>query len=51
MRILVADDDGKVAEHVRRGLAEAGYAVDVAQDGAEALWLAENTGTTRWSST
>jgi DNA-binding response OmpR family regulator len=42
MRVLVAEDDGKVAEHVRRGLAEAGYAVDVAQDGAEALWLAEN---------
>ncbi|HLP02378.1 MAG TPA: response regulator [Opitutaceae bacterium] len=42
MRILIADDDAKVAEHVRRGLSEAGYAVDVAQDGAEALWLAEN---------
>lgn len=42
MRILVAEDEAKVAEHIRRGLCEAGYAVDVAADGAEALWLAEN---------
>lgn len=42
MRILVAEDEAKVAEHIRRGLCEAGYAVDVASDGAEALWLAEN---------
>jgi DNA-binding response OmpR family regulator len=42
MRILVAEDDAKVAEHIRRGLREAGYAVDVATDGPEALWMAEN---------
>lgn len=42
MRILVAEDDAKVAEHLRRGLSEAGYAVDVATDGPEALWMAEN---------
>lgn len=42
MRILVAEDEARVAEHLRRGLCEAGYAVDVAADGAEALWLAEN---------
>ncbi len=42
MRILVAEDDAKVAEHIRRGLCEAGYAVDVAADGPEALWMAEN---------
>jgi two-component system copper resistance phosphate regulon response regulator CusR len=42
MRILVAEDEPKVAEHIRRGLSEAAYAVDVAQDGEEALWLAEN---------
>ena len=40
MRILVAEDDAKVAAHIRRGLQEAGYAVDVAVDGPEALWLA-----------
>ena len=42
MRILVAEDEAKVAEHIRKGLVEVGYAVDVAADGAEALWLAEN---------
>jgi DNA-binding response OmpR family regulator len=42
MRILLAEDEAKVAEHVRRGLTEEGYAVDVAADGPEALWLAES---------
>jgi two-component system copper resistance phosphate regulon response regulator CusR len=31
-----------VAEHIRKGLVEAGEAVDVAGDGAEALWRAEH---------
>jgi two-component system copper resistance phosphate regulon response regulator CusR len=42
MRVLVAEDEIQIAEHLRKGLVEAGYAVDVAHDGAEALWLAEN---------
>jgi len=42
MRILVAEDEAKVAGHIRHGLQEAGYAVDVAVDGTEALWLAGN---------
>ncbi len=42
MRILVAEDSGKVAEHIRQGLAAEGYAVDVAADGDEALWLAQS---------
>ena len=41
MRILLAEDERKVAEHVRAGLAAEGYSVDVASDGDEALWLAE----------
>jgi DNA-binding response OmpR family regulator len=41
MRILVAEDVGKVAEHIRLGLTAEGYSVDVATDGDEALWLAE----------
>lgn len=41
MRVLLADDEKKVLSHVRQGLTEAGYAVDVAADGDEALWLAE----------
>lgn len=44
MRVLLAEDDRKVARHIRQGLIEGGYAVDVAADGDEALWLAENHG-------
>ena len=42
MRILIAEDEAKVATHIRHGLTEAGYAVDIAADGNEALWLAES---------
>lgn len=42
MRVLLAEDERKVARHIKRGLVEAGYAVDLASDGDEALWLAEN---------
>ncbi len=41
MRILLAEDAAKVAEHIRQGLAEEGYSVDVAVDGDEALWMGE----------
>jgi DNA-binding response OmpR family regulator len=41
MRILLAEDVSKVAEHIRQGLTAEGYSVDVAADGDEALWLAE----------
>jgi DNA-binding response OmpR family regulator len=43
MRILLAEDERKVAEHVRAGLVAEGYAVDVAHDGDEAIWLAESS--------
>jgi len=43
MRILLAEDERKVAEHIRAGLVAEGYAVDVAHDGDEALWLAESS--------
>lgn len=42
MRILLAEDEPKVAQHLRQGLAAEGYAVDLAMDGDEALWLAKN---------
>ena len=42
MRVLVAEDDPKVASFLKRGLMEASYSVDVAVDGDEAKWLAEN---------
>ena len=41
MRILVVEDEAAIAAFLRQGLTEAGYAVDLASDGAEALhWVA-----------
>lgn len=40
MRVLLAEDQPKMADHIRLGLSAEGYAVDVATDGDEALWLA-----------
>lgn len=41
MRVLVAEDEKKVATFLARGLSEAGYTVDQAFDGDEAAWLAQ----------
>jgi two-component system OmpR family response regulator len=41
MRILVVEDDVRVAAAVKGGLEAEGYAVDVAPDGVEGKWLAE----------
>jgi heavy metal response regulator len=40
MRILVVEDEQKVASFIKRGLEEEGYAVDVAADGEEGLAIA-----------
>jgi two-component system OmpR family response regulator len=40
VRVLVVEDERKMADLLRRGLEEEGYAVDTAGDGQEALWLA-----------
>jgi two-component system, OmpR family, response regulator len=40
MRILVVEDELKMAILLRRGLAEEGHAVDVARTGDDALWMA-----------
>ena len=37
MRILVVEDEAKVASFIKKGLEEEGYAVDVALDGADGL--------------
>ena len=42
MRILVVEDDRKIASFVSKGLKEAGFAVDVAYDGVDGLHLGEN---------
>ncbi len=41
MRILVVEDDGEVARQIAAALRSAGYAVDVATDGPEALFRGE----------
>jgi two-component system OmpR family response regulator len=43
MRILVVEDDNKIASFIVKGLKQAGYAVDRCADGEEALVLAEST--------
>src|SRR5437660_10234662 len=40
MRILVIEDEAKVASFIRRALEEESYAVDVCADGAKGLELA-----------
>jgi len=43
MRILIVEDEEKLAELVRRGLTESGFAADVAARGEDALWMAGST--------
>src|ERR1700726_4969944 len=43
MRILVVEDEKRIADFLGRGLQGAGYAVDVAQDGATALQFTNST--------
>jgi two-component system, OmpR family, response regulator len=40
MRVLVVEDEAKMAKLLKRGLEEDGHAVDVGADGPEGLWLA-----------
>src|SRR5512145_2837522 len=40
MRLLVAEDETRLAEGLRRGLEAEGFAVDVAANGTDGLWLA-----------
>jgi DNA-binding response OmpR family regulator len=41
MRILVVEDDAQVASFIRRGFREQQFAVDVALDGEQALFMAQ----------
>jgi two-component system, OmpR family, response regulator len=40
VRVLVVEDEVEMAKLLQRGLQEEGYAVDLAGEGAEAVWLA-----------
>ena len=42
MRILIVEDESKLAQLLARGLGEEGHAADVAGTGEEALWMAES---------
>jgi len=42
MRILLVEDDRDIAAVIKKGLTEEGYSVDVAHDGEEGLYMAEN---------
>ena len=41
MRILVIEDEKKIADFIKRGLKEEGYAVDTANDGENGFFLAK----------
>jgi len=45
VKILIVEDEQKVANFVRKGLQEEGYVVETAQDGQEGLELARDTAT------
>jgi heavy metal response regulator len=42
MRILVVEDEKKVASFIKRGLEEESFSVDMAYDGEEGLYMAES---------
>ena len=41
MRVLVVDDERRLAAGLRRGLEAEGFAVDVAYNGTDGLWMAQ----------
>lgn len=41
MRVLLVEDEARLAAYIKRGLEREGYAVDVAADGERGLWMAE----------
>jgi two-component system OmpR family response regulator len=43
VRILIVEDEAKIAGLLRRGLAEEGHAADVATRGEDALWMSRAT--------
>ena len=43
MRILVVEDEHKIANAIRQGLEQQSYAVDIAYDGDDGLAMATNT--------
>lgn len=44
MKLLIVEDDAKIAAALRRGLTAEGFSVEVAPDGVEGLWRAQEGG-------
>ena len=42
MRILIVEDEVRLAEVIKNGLIEEGFAVDMAHDGEDGQYLAES---------
>jgi two-component system copper resistance phosphate regulon response regulator CusR len=42
MKLLIVEDERKTASYLHKGLTEAGFAVDVADQGEDGLWLARS---------
>ena len=42
MKLLLVEDDPKIAAHIRKGLQESGFVVDVAENGDDGLTMALN---------
>jgi two-component system, OmpR family, response regulator len=40
MRVLVVEDEARMARLIKRGMEEEGHAVDIAADGPDGLWMA-----------
>ena len=52
MKILVVEDEPKTGDYLRQGLAEAGFVVDLARNGADGAAPGDDARTTTsWSST
>jgi two-component system OmpR family response regulator len=41
MRVLIVEDEVKMAALIRRGLSEEGHAADIASSGEDAVWMAQ----------
>jgi two-component system, OmpR family, response regulator len=42
MKFLIVDDEPRIATSLRRGLAVDGHQVEIASDGEQGLWMAQN---------
>ena len=42
MKLLIVEDEAKIADYLRKGLAEEGYVIDVAANGIDGLHMASH---------